>query len=152
GDRYWLAPASEIDPWLGTWNPICSYFDQGDPPAPPPQDCDGIRSLTQSEVDQMDPIEHRIIVNDADLNGPNPTFWHYGMYVLTGEADALRDDTAASRQFVPSWNGSKWILSRQGSSVQGPIIENWTGSHYHSVANGNDDGRVFLASLPTGPD
>ncbi len=26
-----LGPTDEINPWLGTWNPVGSYFDRGDP-------------------------------------------------------------------------------------------------------------------------
>src|SRR5690349_9264810 len=49
-DAYHLGPAWEIDPWLGSWTPACSYFDQGDPAASPPQDCDSFRSLTSGQV------------------------------------------------------------------------------------------------------
>src|SRR5262245_27515959 len=54
-DRTWLGPAPEIDPWLGTWNPIGSYFDIGDPAQAgglvlPPA---GVRSLNTSGFDNV---------------------------------------------------------------------------------------------------
>src|SRR5678816_90820 len=39
-----LGPAPEINPWLGTWNHIGSYFDQGDPNVGPPGNNDGVQS------------------------------------------------------------------------------------------------------------
>src|SRR6185436_16561 len=80
GDRYWLGPADELDPWLGTWDPVCSYFDHGDPPVAPPADCDGKRSLTHAQVNNMDAIQNRIQVTDAALGISGDRYFYYAMY------------------------------------------------------------------------
>src|SRR5262245_56109400 len=52
-DHFNLGPPSEIDPWLGTWVPTCSLFDQGDPAGAPSTLCDGVRTLTQAQADAL---------------------------------------------------------------------------------------------------
>ena len=49
-DHFNLGPPGEVDPWLGAWNPVCSHFDVGNPPVVVSQQCDGIRSLTQTQA------------------------------------------------------------------------------------------------------
>jgi hypothetical protein len=151
GDRYWLAPAAEIDPWLVAWDPVCSHFDQGEPPVAPPDDCDGVRSLTQNMVNNMGPVKHRMEVKDGDLDD-TAAYWVHGMYYVAGEADDLREDNALTRKFTPSWNGSDWNFAVSGTPTPGTILNVWTGANIRSNSNGGDDGRVFVASKVTGPD
>jgi hypothetical protein len=59
-----LGPADEIDPWLGTWNHIGSYFDQGDPNVGAPGNNDG----NQSPINVgSDDVKNRVTVKEADL-------------------------------------------------------------------------------------
>src|SRR5262245_54533479 len=44
GQRGNLGPADELDPWLGTWHHVGSYFDRGDPDVGPPNNTDGNQS------------------------------------------------------------------------------------------------------------
>src|SRR5262249_55853311 len=106
GDNYWLGPPEEIDSWLGTWTAACSHFDKGEPPKNPPQDCDSVRSLTSSQANNLGPVGHRIHVADADFNVPGATFYFQGMYTITGEPEATRDDNLGSRPFTVNWNRS----------------------------------------------
>ena len=154
GNRFWLAPPDEIDPWLGIWEPICSHFDKGEPPVPPPQDCDGIRSLTQAQVNAMDPVNHRITVLDSDLNVAGASFYFQGMYTTQGEAESLRGDNLGSRSFTPTWNGTSWVLTVPGAGnpiVYGSILQRWAGASVSSATNGADDGRFYVAVKVTGP-
>ena len=64
-DRFYLGPPSEIDPWLGTWNPVGSYFDRGDPAVGLAQQTDGVRSLTGSQVNAFDAVKNRVTVKEA---------------------------------------------------------------------------------------
>jgi hypothetical protein len=152
GDRYWLGPSTEIDPWLATWTSTCSYFDQGDPPDPPPGDCDDVRSLTSAEVGTFDQVKNRIQVTDGDFNVSGASFYFYSWYVIQGEAESLREDSSGSRAFTPSWNGSKWTLTASGSTVNGTPLQRWSGAAITSNTNGGDDGRVFIGVVVTGPD
>jgi hypothetical protein len=152
GDRYWLGPPGELDPWLGNWVSACSYLDHGDPPVAPPDDCDSKRSLDFSQIAAFDNVKNRCQVSDADLGTANANFFMSGAYLIRGEAEANRSDSYATREFVPSWNGSSWDLTLSGGQLHGSILREWSGSTLRSATNGDDDGRVFIASLVTGPD
>lgn len=155
GDNYYLGPPDEIDPWLGVWDPICSHFDKGEPPVPPPADCDGKRSFTEAQADALGPVGHRVRVLDQDFNFPDATYYFQGMYTITGEAESLRDNNLCTRFFIPSWNGSRWILtvpSTGNTQVYGSILQRWSGATVTSNTNGGDDGRVYVAVRVTGPD
>ncbi|GAB4146625.1 MAG: hypothetical protein Fur0037_14700 [Planctomycetota bacterium] len=150
-DQYYLGPADEIDPWLGTWNPVGSYFDRGDPDVGPPQNRDGNRSLTRSQTTAFGPVKNRVIVQDADLNVPGATYYYCIHLVHEGEPVANRGNNLASRRFVPTWNGSQWNFSNAGSQVQGTWLQWWTGATYSLGGNGQDDGRFAVAVKVTGP-
>ena len=144
-----LGPPDEIDPWQGTWNPFCSHFDRGEPPAAAPQDCDGIRSLTSQPADA---IAHVVRVRDADLAVPGAQFWFQLALVVEGELESKRGDNLSSRGFVPSWNGSVWSLAALGNNLHGSVLERWQGASVASSTNGADDGRFYVGVRVTGPD
>ncbi|MCZ6598257.1 MAG: hypothetical protein O7B99_11510 [Planctomycetota bacterium] len=150
GDNYWLAPAEEIDPWLGFWDPICSHFDMGEPAVNPPFDCDGNRSLTSGMATALGPVGHRINIPDQEFLIAGD-FYYQGYYVVEGEAESLRENNLLSRTFTPSWSGTKWNLPSPAGSVEGSILERWSGATVTSEKNGNDDGRVYVALKVTGP-
>ncbi len=151
GNSFWLGPPDEIDPWLGTWSAQCSHFDKGEPPVAPAQQCDGIRSLTQSQVNALGSVAHRIRVPDAELNAPG-SFYYQGHYVIRSEAEALRADNIGSRQFTATWSGSSWNFSTvPGAILYGSILERWPGAAVTSSTNGADDGRVYIGVVVTGP-
>ncbi len=144
GSRSDLGPPEEIDPWLGTWNALGSFFD-----CPTGTGCDGNRSYFGSESSQL---THRVRILDSDLNVPGATFAYYGYYVIRAEPEANRTNNGNSRNFVPTWNGSSWNTSEGGTNphVQGTILQRWTGATLTSGLNnsgGQDrDGRVYVAS------
>lgn len=151
-DHYHLGPPSEIDPWLGTWNPSCSLFDAGDPPVAPGQLCDSVRSLTSSQSAALNATLHnQMRVQDADLNVPGATFWYQSGYLIPAEAEALRDNNIGSRGFVPTWTGMSWNIADTGSFQQGTVLQRWTGATVSSGSNTNNDGRFYVAVKVTGP-
>jgi hypothetical protein len=147
-DRFWLGPPREIDPWLGTWNPVGSYFDIGDPmQAGYPAPADGVRSLNQNIFDS---VQNRVIVDEIDLVTPNAT-WFYGLQLIhQGENVANRGDNLAHRGFTPSWSGGSWTFAN--NSVQqayGSILNRWPGATVNVGGNGTDDGRFYVAVKAT---
>ena len=149
GDNYWLGPPDEIDPWLGTWNPVCSHFDAGEPDVGPPNNCNGLRSLTSSQAAALGPVGHRVQIQDADLNVPGADFWVAGAYIIEGEPAANRNNNLGSRQLLVSWNGSTWSTSTSGSLVEGSILQRWSGASVQSATNAFDDGRLWVGSKVT---
>ncbi len=151
-DRNWLGPPAEIDPWLGTWDPVCSHFDQGEPAVAAPADCDGSRSLTQPMINALGPVRHRMEISDADLNEPTADYYYYSQYVVRREPENVRLNNSGTRKVNPSWNGTRWNFFDQDALVWGSPLDRWTGAEVSSVLNGKDDGRVYLGAVVTGPD
>lgn len=153
-DHFNLAPPGEVDPWLGTWAPIGSYFDRGNPDVGFPGNQDGIRSLTQQQAGTLNTaIGQALRVYDDDLNVPGATFWYQSGYLVPGEAEALRGDNMGSRQFTPTWSAGtgQWTLSNGSNYLIGSVLQRWTGASVDSAANGTDDGRYYVAVKVTGP-
>ncbi len=145
GSRSWLGPAEEIDPWLGIWNPVCSYFDG--------PNCDGVFSFSTTGLDAAD---HRVEVNDADLNVPGANFFYQAYYMVEAEPEANRTNNLGWRPFTPTWSGSTWNVSIGGSSTPtyDSVLAAWTGASLFSSTNGGDDGRLYVGSraTPSGSD
>lgn len=144
-DNNFLAPPDEINPWTGVWDPVCSFFDMGQPPVSAPANCNG----QKSPITPVDTLGARVRISDQELNTPNSTFYFQSQYVIRGEPEANRNNNVGSRSFVPVWSGSKWNPSVPGTStnplIPGTVLARWTGATVTSVKNGNDDGRVYLA-------
>jgi hypothetical protein len=152
GDSYYLGPPDEIDPWMGQWTRNCSQFDRGEPPRAPPQDCDGARSLTRTQVTALGNVAHRMRVKDADFDVAGASYWFQGMYIIETEGEAARGNNIASRSFTPSWNGTRWVMSAGTSQAFGSVLSRWTGASLASATNGGDDGRLYVAVKVTGPE
>lgn len=146
GDRYWLGPPEEIDPWLGTWQPVGSYFDRGDPQVTGAALTDGARSLSNAMVSAMDAVKNRVTVREADLLVQGARYF-YGIHLIhQGEASANRWDNLASRGFNPSWGGSGWTFSNNSvGQIHGTILQHWQGATVNGGKNGNDDGTFYVA-------
>jgi hypothetical protein len=153
-DHFHLGPPEEVDPWLGTWNPICSHFDRGNPPVAPAQQCDGIRSLDGNQAAVLNQsIGDAMRVYDDDFAVPGAAFYYQAGYLIPFEADALRGDNIGSRQFSATWNAGsqQWDLADSSSFLQGSVLQRWTGASIDSNSNGPDDGRYYVAVKVTGP-
>ncbi len=147
-NRRWLGPPEEIDPWLGTWQPVGSYFDIGDPmQAGYPLPADGIRSLDHTIFDT---VQNRVTVDEADLLTPNASYYYGLQLIHEGEALANRDDNLAHRGFNPVWNGGSWSFPNNAAGQQyGSILDRWPGANVEFGHDGGDNGRFFVASKVT---
>ncbi|MGC6486155.1 MAG: hypothetical protein ACON4Z_00785 [Planctomycetota bacterium] len=146
-DRTDLGPPEEINPWLGTWNPVGSYFDIGDPAqAGYPAPADGNFSLAQNIFDSVD---NRCTVKEQDLLVQGAEYYYALQLVLNGEAVANRGDNLAHRGFQPGQSGSTWFFSNTTGMALGSVLDRWQGATVEVGGNGADDGRFFVASKVT---
>lgn len=148
-----LGPPSEIDPWLGTWDPQCSMFDAGNPAVAPAQACDNVRSLTSQQSSQLNAgLNNQMRLYDVDLQvQPANYYWQAG-YLVPGEAEGVRDNNLGSRGFTPTWNGTAWAFADIPNSFQqGTILQRWPGATITSATNGTSDGRFYVAVKVSGP-
>jgi hypothetical protein len=151
GDRYWLGPADEIDPWLGTWVAVGSYFDRGDPDVGPPFNTDGIRSLTSGTSGVFtDPVRNRLTLREPDLTVPGSTFYYAIHLIHQGEAAANRGDNIAYRQVTPTFGGSTWSFANAGNMTYGSVLSAWPGATVNFARNGTDEGGFYVAVKVTG--
>lgn len=150
GSNYYLGPADEVNPWLGTWEPSCSLFDRGYPDVGAPENCDGQRSLTQQSGGLLGPVNSRVQISDEDFILGGDLFYQ-SQYIVEGMAEAGRDDVIGSQPFGASWNGMRWILTPTGALLEGTVLQRWPNATLGSNTNGQDDGRVFVAVEVTGP-
>lgn len=153
GDNFWLAPAEEIDPWLGAWDPVCSHFDMGSPPVGGSGNCNGQRSLTSQMAQVLNNSPgNRVLLQDQDLVGePGDRIWYQGHYIVIGEAEGNRNNNLGSREAFPTWNGNDWDFTVGGALQNGTVLQRWTGATIRTVANAPDDGRYFIGVKVTGP-
>ncbi|MCK5941624.1 MAG: hypothetical protein KAI24_06630 [Planctomycetes bacterium] len=142
-----LGPPEEIDPWLGTWDPVGSYFDIGDPnQAGYPAPADGNFSLSTNIFDSVD---NRCTVKEADMLVAGAEYYYALHLVLNGEAVQNRGDNLAHRGFQPNQSGGSWFFQNTTSMQLGTVLSRWQGATIESGGNGNDDGRFFVASKVT---
>jgi hypothetical protein len=152
-DNFWLAPAGEVDPWSGDWDPTCSFFDAGLNPTPP-FDCDGQRSFSTAQAGALGQLGHRVIVNDAELSFADAAFYYASHYVVPGEPEVARSNNSGHRGFQPMFDPlspNGWSLSDTTPLVHGTVLDRWPGALVTSATNGGDDGRVWVGAKVTGP-
>jgi hypothetical protein len=149
-DRTYLGPPQEIDPWLGTWNPVGSYFDVGDPQTGLGA-TDGVRSLNTSGFDS---VKNRVTIQEKELVGiAQGNLFFQIQVVCEGEPAGNRGNNTMSRPFhlTRSATSGSWTASTQGSATYGSVLSRWTGASSAMGGNGNDDGRFEVAVKVTGP-
>ena len=149
-DRYWLGPPAEIDPWLGTWNPVGSYFDRGDPAVTGAGAVDGVRTLSGTQTNAFDAVKNRMTVREADLLTAGAQYFYAIQLIHQGEPVANRGDNLASRGCTPSYSGSSWSFPNNASAMtHGSVLTRWPGAEVNVGQNGNDDGRFFVGCVVT---
>lgn len=148
--QYALGPTGEIDPWLGTWNPQGSYFDQGDPAVTGAAAIDSVRSLTSAQVQAFDSVKNRIIVREAELLA-GATYYGQVQAVVQGEPLSARGNNLMNRGVSITGAGGSWSTATTGPSQTGSVLTRWQGATYQLGGNGADDGRFLVAVKVTGP-
>ncbi len=148
GSQFHLGPSTEINPWLGTWEPLGSYFDIGDPSqAGYPAVADSVQSLDTSG---FGPVKNRMAVPEQELVVAG-NFYGQNQVSIKGEPVANRDNNQVSRPMAFNWNGSSWTVQVLGASQQGSVLSRWSGATLNYGGNGMDDGRFLVAVKVTGP-
>jgi hypothetical protein len=150
GNRFNLGPADELDPWTGSWNPVGSYFDRGDPAVAGAAASDGVQSLTSTQANAFDPVKNRVTVAESELAQAG-TFYGQVQLVCEGEPVANRGNNLMSDQLNFTWNGASWSTSNVGNAVAGSVLNRWSGATTNLAGNGSDDGRFLVAAKVTGP-
>ena len=150
GNQFNLAPSSEINPWTGSWNPVGSYFDHGDPMVGGAAATDGVQSLTSQQVNAFDNVKNRITLNESEV-AQGGTYYGQVHLVCEGEPVANRGNNQRSARLAINWSGSSWSVSNQGGEVIGSVLNQWSGANVVLAGNGVDDGRFAIASKVTGP-
>ncbi|MCU0862823.1 MAG: hypothetical protein MUC36_03435 [Planctomycetes bacterium] len=149
GNQFNLGPTAEIDPWLGSWNPVGSYFDRGDPAVVGAAATDGIQSLTSAGFDAF---KNRLLVREQELAVPGAKFFGQAHVVAKGEPGNVRGNNFASRQLGITWGGSSWSPTLGlAPAVQGSVLQQWTGASVTTASNGSDDGHFVIGVKVTGP-
>ncbi|MFO1054502.1 MAG: hypothetical protein U1F36_19955 [Planctomycetota bacterium] len=148
-NRIYFGPTEEINPWLGTFASVGSYFDRGDPPVSGASANDNVKSLNSTMINAFDAVKNRIIVPETELIAG--TYWTQAQIVIQGEPGANRGNNTVSRQTTISGTGGNWNASTVGSSSVGPVLTHWTGASNDVGGNGNDDGHFMVAVKITGP-
>jgi hypothetical protein len=154
--RTYLGPPAEINPWLGTWSAVGSYFDIGDPAqAGYPATADGLRSLSTSGFDS---VKNRVTIREAAIQGGVTSGLFFQIHVIhEGERVENRGNNIMSRPFGLTWTGTTWTASTSGSATYGSILSRWTGATVTTGSNGGTgtlsdaDGRFAVAVKVTGP-
>lgn len=144
--RFHLGPASEIDPWTGSWSLFGSHFDVGEPASAP----DGQRSLTSTQTRAFNDVHHRVEIDDADLDVTGAQYYYGAMVLTQGEDGSLKADNVRHREFVPSWNNG-WNVSTVSPSQTDVILQRWSGATVTHGQNGQDDGRFYVGVVVAGP-
>jgi len=149
-DQMNLGPSDELNPWLGTWNLVGSYFDRGDPAVGGAAATDSAKSLTFSQVAAFDSVKNRITVRENEIiAGAN----YYGQVqaVVQGEPSTNRGNNISNRQLTINQNGTTFTTGSAGASVAGSVLTRWQGAMIGSGDNGSGDGHFVVGAKTTGP-
>ncbi len=114
GDRFYLGPRSEVNPFTGHWTAFGSFFDVGTGGAVP----DGARSLTSGQAGALPAHKNRLEVRDADLiipGGESRQYLYQSFYLC--EQDLNLANQIGTRQANIAWNGSTWACADNGAFI-----------------------------------
>lgn len=148
--QYNLGPNHEINPWLGTWNSLGSYFDAGDPAVTGAAATDRVRSLTSSMVSAFGSVKNRIVVPEQELLA-GAQYYAQTQLVIVGEPVGNRGNNQCNRPVNITGTGSGWTCTASGASAFGSVLTRWSGANWDLGGNGVDDGRFLVASKITNP-
>jgi hypothetical protein len=144
-----LGPNHEINPWLGTWNPVGSYFDRGDPPVAGAAAVDGVRSLTSAQIAAFNQVKNRMVVRESELLA-GAAYYAQVQAVVQGEPLAGRGNNISNRACTIG-GGPNWTCNTIGNSMTGSVLTRWSGATTSSNSNGTDDGQFVVGVKVTGP-
>lgn len=145
--RFYLGPREEVNPFTGDWTACGSFFDE---PGAPDGDCD--RDYFGSEPNN---VNHRLEVEESDLNRPGATFFYEGIYIVPNDDD--RTNNIAHRELSSvTYNAGSGDWTFQDLSDDplepqvprpGPVVTTWGDGNTTVAVPG--DGDVILAHRVT---
>jgi hypothetical protein len=137
-DRNYLGPREEVNPYTGIWTCTGSHFSGG------VADCSRRHGSSGHDA-----VQHKLIVQDADLNNAGATYYYEAYYIVRG--DQVLHNNWGSRRCTMTGSGTTWTFttpSTSNSLVEGPALERW-GDLRTTQAVGPNDGEVLLAVTVT---
>jgi hypothetical protein len=136
GDRFYLGPRDEWNPFTDEWEACGSFFDGV------PVDC-----LRDEDGSGFGAVDHRLEAFDYDLDLPGATYYFEGNYLVRQDVD--KSNNVGSRICTMGWNGSSWSFSTPSTGsgnvlVMGPAINRY-GEMRTTAGLAPHDGNVVLA-------
>jgi hypothetical protein len=134
GDRFYLGPREELDPFAAAWEACGSFFDAA------PADCE--RDYFGFEPT---PVSHRLEVADADLNVPGARFFYEAVYYVAD--DVAPWNGAGWRECTLAYLSGRWVASTLGAGNEpepGPLAASW-GDRRSAGPVARNDGEVVLS-------
>lgn len=138
GDRNYLGPRSEVNPFTAAWTCRGSHFSGG------VDDC-----VRRHGGSGHGPLDHRLVAQDADLNLPGATYFYEADYLVRDDQNA--GNNIGSKACTMSWNGSTWDFvtpSAGNPLLEGPAVNRF-GDLRTMAAADSTDGHYILAVKTT---
>lgn len=137
-DRNYLGPRDEVNPFTGRWTCSGSHFSGG------VADCSRRHGSGGHGV-----LDHRLVVNDADLANAGATYYYEGWYIVRGDENL--PNNWASRACTMSWNGTAWVFSTPsgGNAIRPDAALTRWGDQSTLFNVAADDGEALLAVTTT---
>jgi len=138
-DRTYLGPREEVNPYTAIWNCTGSHFSGG------VADC-----ARRHGSAGHDAVQHRLIVQDADLNNAGATYYYESDYIVRGD-QSLHNNWGSRICTMSASSSTAWTFTTPGAGnalVAGPALERW-GDLRTTQAVGPNDGEVLLSVTAT---
>ena len=140
-NRHHLAPREEVNAFTRAWESLGSHFD-----ATPEDD------IRDHESGDHDSFEHRLTVQETDLQTAGADYFMEGWYLAERDANLL--NSLGHREVVPTFGGSTWSFPTAGFFRLGSVLDEFVnalnpppGAASEFVDTG--EGRVQLAVATT---
>lgn len=115
GDRNYLGPRSEINPFTARWTCRASHFSGGI------DDC-----VRRHGSNGHNGVEHRLTARDADLDVPGATYFYEADYLVRDDQNL--DNNIGHRRCTMRWNESVWQFTTPSDGnplTEGPVINGY---------------------------
>jgi hypothetical protein len=135
-DRNYLGPREEVNPYTAIWTCTGSHFSGG------VADC-----VRRHGSSGHDAVQHKLIVQDADLANPGATYYYESYYIVRGD-QSLHNNWGSRTCTMTATGATTWSFSSTTGLIAGPALERW-GDVRTTQAVGPNDGEVLLSVTAT---
>lgn len=140
GDRFYLAPRDEWNPFTAEWEACGSFFDGL------PMDCQ-----RDDFGSGYGAIDHRLEAFDYDLDLDGATYYYEANYLVRNDVD--KTNNIGSRRCSMTWNGASWSFMTPSAASGNPLVEGPAINRYGEMRTTAGlaplDGNVVLAVQTT---